>query len=407
MFTVSNALKNIRRHLRKSVLYFLICVIAVLTLQIYMAGIDRTERQLLRLSDAMPILANVASLDGTRFDGLQIPELTVDGLQGSGHVRDLRLTLLLKAGIGDYTPDAQGKFLIWGVIGANGIEALEGLEPDAVTWLPGYGADCLTGDEAVCLASSFFMAVNGYSPGDVIPLNLHYYEYGNLGTISFEPLELTEIRIVGMADLRAAKNSPDVVIPFETGRAIFQRQGIRFSAASASFYVRDALELNDFKAEMKTIGLSQASSDAAIAVLANMGAALLLHDATFISSATRLRETLSLLRGFLPVLTAVLAAIGYFVASLMIQTRREEYAVLRILGMSKRQSMYLYFAEMAALTLGGSLVGALVSAAFGIGGLRTGVWMFILFSLCFLLGSVLALLRLGRTNVMLALAQPD
>jgi ABC-type antimicrobial peptide transport system permease subunit len=91
------------------------------------------------------------------------------------------------------------------------------------------------------------------------------------------------------------------------------------------------------------------------------------------------------------VLTAVLAAIGYLVASLMIQTRREEYAVLRILGMSKWQSMYLYFTEMAALTLGGSLVGALVSTAFGIGGLRTGIRMFILFSLCFLLGSVLAL----------------
>lgn len=416
MFTFSNVIKNIRRHTRKSVLYFFICVIAVLTVQIYMAGIDRTEKQLLQLPDAMPISASVASVDGSRFEGLQILEKTVDGLQSSAHVRDLRLTVLLRGGIGNRAPGGLGSltpeeaktyYAIWAVLGANTVEAVAGFEPDAVTWLPDYGPDFLSSDKPVCLIDKNLMETHSLSLGDSVPVDLHYYRYGDHGEITYEPVELTELRIVGTVDMGGAAQR--VVVPFEYIRAVFHRQDITFTAASASFYVRDPLKLNDFKAEMKTIQLSKVdtSGNAALAVLANRGAALLVNDAIFISSATRLQESLSLLRGFLPLLAVVLAAIGYFVAYLMIQNRREENAVLRLLGMSRRESMGLYFTEMVLLTLSGSLFGLLISTAFRIGGFSAGVLGFCLLSLCFMLGSLIALLRLGRTNVMLALAQPD
>ena len=71
---ISNAFKNIGRHYRKSVLYTAICIIAVLVLQTYTAGIDRIEQQLRSLSGTIPISAQVASRDGLRFNGLQIRE---------------------------------------------------------------------------------------------------------------------------------------------------------------------------------------------------------------------------------------------------------------------------------------------------------------------------------------------
>ena len=416
MFTVSNALKNIRRHSRKSILYFLICVIAVLTLQIYMAGIDRTDKQLLQLPDAMPISASVTSLDGMRFDGLQILEKTVDGLKSSPYVKELLLTVLIRGGIGNRAPGGLGSltpeetktyYAIWAVLGANTIEAAEGFVPSDVAWLPGYGPDFLGGGEASCILDVNLMETHSLSLGDSVPVDLHYYKYGNRGEITYEPLEPVELRIVGAVDMGGSAQR--VVVPFEYIKAVFHRQDIAFTAASASFYVRDALALNDFKAEMKTLRLSKVdtSGNSALIVMANQGTALMVNDAAFISSATKLRESLSLLRGFLPLLAAVLAAIGYFVAYLMVQNRREEYAVLRLLGMSRHRCMGLYFAEMAALTLSGSLLGVLIAAAFGIGGFGSGVPVFLLFSLCFLLGGLVALLRLGRTNVMLALAQPD
>ncbi|NLA86921.1 MAG: ABC transporter permease, partial [Clostridiales bacterium] len=398
MFIITNALKNLRRHARKSVLYFLICVIAVLTLQIYMAGIDRTEKQLRQLPDAMPISASVSSLDGAKFEGLQIKEKTVDGLLQSTYVRDLRMTALISGGIGNRAPGGLGSltpeeaktyYANWAVLGANTMAAVNGFEPDAVTWLPGYGPDFVSGSEEVCVIDKNLMETHNLTLGDSVHTELHWYSYDNFGQITLKPLELAKLRIVGSVDMGGAPQR--LVVPFEYIRTVFHRKELEFTGASASFYVRDALKLNDFKAEMKTLQLFKVdtSGNAALVVLANKGTALLVNDATFISAATRLQETLALLRGFMPLLAAVLAGIGYFVAYLMIQNRREEYAVLRLLGMSRSNCMGLYLTEIAALTLGGSLFGALISAAVDIGSISSGVLAFSLLSLCFMLGSII------------------
>ncbi|MDR1299632.1 MAG: hypothetical protein LBJ84_05215 [Oscillospiraceae bacterium] len=411
MFIISNAAKNIRRYSRKSALYFLICAVAALTLEIYMAGIDRTEKQLIRLPDGIPISARVANLDGSRYAGLQILESTADGLLNSEYVRDLKLTVVMGGWIG-YAPedyiDQQTGF----IIGSNTIAAFEGLSPDDISWLPGCGPDFLNGNEAVCLADTGLMNIYGWSVGDKIPLSLYCYKYGSRGVMSYVNLETVETRVVGAADMGMATAdgvSPSVIVPFESARSIFHRCDIPFQASSASFYVRDALRLNDFKAEMKTLRLSDYPPvvDVSMMVLANQGTALMVNDSAFISAATRLRESLSTLRGFLPLLAAALAVIGYFAAYLMIQTRRGEYAVFRLLGMGKRGAMALYFTEIAALTLGGSLIGALISAAAGIGGPGVGIRVFVMFSVFFMLGGVIALWRLGRANVMLALTQSN
>jgi hypothetical protein len=410
VFAVSSALKNLRRYARRSALYALVCAAAVLTLQGYAAGIGRGAAQLAALPDAMPVSARAASLDGSRFDGLQIPETVADGLIASEHVTGLRLTVLMGGYIGASPEDYLENQLSGYVAGANGFAALEGLPPDAVEWLSGYDGTFLQGREAACIADAALMARYGWRVGDVIPLNPIRFEYLDRGGLSYHETARLDTRIVGAANLSSALASPaGIVLPFETVRALFHRLDAKFSASSASFFVRDAARLNEFKAEMKELGLKSVVTDgsAAVAVMMNAGAALMVNDAAFISAATRLREALSLLRGFLPAIALALAAIGYFAAYLMIQSRREEYAVLRLLGMSRRGCMALYFTDMAALTLGGSVLGALLSIALGIGGLGAGALVSALFSVCFTLGGVLALARLGRVNVMLALARAE
>jgi len=415
MFILPNAMKNIRRNIRKSVLYFLICVIAVMTLQVYMAGIDRTEAQLLQLPDAIPVLARIASLDASRFAGLQIQEKTVNGLLNSSYVRQLLLTVLLRGGIGHFAAEESRGQLTLNVVGVNSIAALEGLESEAITWLPGYSQDVLAGDETVCLIESNLMKTYKVELGDSIPLNLYYYRYTRYGEVTYEPLELAETRIIAVADLSAVvtdMTSPQIVVPIKSCMASFHRQDVVFNASSASFFVDNSLELNAFKAEMKTLDLEQFdpaknSSLTASKVLANQGTTLLVNDATFISAATRLQDSLSLLKGFLPMLAVVLAVIGYLVAYLMIQNRREEYAVFRLIGMSKSKSMGLYSIEIAALTLAGSLSGTVLSAATGIAGFNSGIKILFMFMLCFTLGGISAVFRLGNVNLMLAFARAD
>ncbi|MCL2125947.1 MAG: hypothetical protein FWH33_08185, partial [Oscillospiraceae bacterium] len=255
MFILSNTMRNLARHGRKSVLYCAICIAAVLAMQVYLAGIDSTEAQLRRLPEAIPISARVTNQIGSRFGGLQIHERIVDGLLASDNVKELLLATQLRAGLGEFAPEESRQRLQFNVMGANTIGALGKRVGDGAEWLSGYSPDFLLGNDAVCLADRGIMEALGLKLGDSIPLNLYYYKHSAMGSsLTFAPLELLQFRIVAVADLgivSADMAAPSLVIPIETHSDICHRQGVDFTAASASFFVRDALLLNEFKAEMK------------------------------------------------------------------------------------------------------------------------------------------------------------
>jgi hypothetical protein len=377
-------------------------------LQIYIGNIDKTEKQLKQLTQAIPVSARIANLNGEKIAALYIPEETVQGLLDSSHVEKEKLNVLLFGAVGDFPLEDWKTHLTLPVVGTNSLASLDGLDTDTVTWLPGYGPEVLADDEPVCVADTSLMEANGWSLGDSFPLNLYYYRYGRYSELFYDPLEIVDYRIVGQANLKAVAAEvlpPEIIIPFDAVRVSYHRQGIEFFADSASFTVSDPLKLNDFKAEMKALDLSPIIPAAEF--VDNKGNALLVDDTTFINAATRLQESLSLLKGFLPLLVAVLAAIGYFVSYLMIQNRRDEYAVLRLLGLGKVKSMGLYFIEIALITFGGSMIGALIATSVDIGNMMVGAMVMGIFFLCFTSGSVAALWRLGKTNVMLTLTQMD
>ncbi|MCL1835390.1 MAG: hypothetical protein FWG48_04440 [Oscillospiraceae bacterium] len=408
--------------------YFIVCVVATLTLQVYVASIDRTQQQLDNLPDAMPVFARVGSLNGQRFDMLQIDAATVDGLLASHFVRDLKLTVMLSVSFADKSLDISSfsnKELAeilpyYFATGISSTEALEGLETDDIAWLPGYGPEVFFGDENVCVLDRTASLHSGYSLGDnieyVLPTKFVFNEAGLIGDEFVEPPIM--LRVIGITDLigfqaRATDKGTvphglsTVVIPFETARTVLKNSKTNFTASSASFYVNDTHRLNEFKDEMIAMKLEESSTSDSIRIRANRGTSLRVEDASFISAATRLRESLSLLRGFLPLVVVALAVIGCLVAYLAIQSRREEYAVYRLLGLGRPECFFMYFVEIAALTLVGSFFGASISILSGIGALGVGVLVFMLFAGCFSVGSIIALLRLGRTNVMLALTQAE
>ena len=428
MFIITNAAKSVRRHPHKSLIYFTVCVVATLVLQVYLASIDRTQRQLDDLPDAMPVYARVASLNGQRFDMLQIDEITVDALLESPFVRDLKLTVMFSTYFADKLLDISGMSFrervenstTYFATGINSTEALEGFDADNVTWFPGYGPDIFTGNENVCIVDSSILASSGYFLGDnieyVMPTKFVFSKEGWVQGEFVDPLP--ELRIVGVTDLIGLQSSVSdrgatqltlstLVVPFKTARVVLESSKTEFTASSATFYVNDTHRLNEFKEEMKALKLEERNTTDTARIRANQGVSLRVEDASFISAAIRLRESLSLLRGFLPLVAVALAVVGYLVAYLAVQSRREEYAVYRLLGLGKAGGFLLFFAELAAITLAGSLLGAAASVLFGLGGLSVGLLVFLIFSACFLVGGVIALLRLGRTNVMFALTHAE
>ncbi len=410
MFLLQSAIKNSRRHWRKSILYLLICAVAVLTLQIYAGNIRQTETQLAELPNAMTITGRVTNSKGSLYSGLEIFERIVDGLIASPYVTDVRTTSVARAGIGDFPVEEWNKYLNLQVKGINTLAAVDGLSDATITWLPGYTPETVQGSEAVCLMDQVTMQENGLKLGDTIPLNLYYYVYIFWNLVTYEPLEIMDCKIVGEVDTTQVITKealPQVILPFDTMREASHRNDQYFFADSFDFTVANAFELNEFKAEMKELGMRPIDPAASSVNISNGGGALRLTDAAFISAATQLQESLALLNGFLPLLIVALAAIGYFVAYLMIQNRKEEYAVLRLLGMSKAGSTMVYLLEMLMLTVIGGVCGMVISIVTGVGSLEVGLIALGVFFGCFTAGTLIALWNLGRVNVMLALSQAD
>lgn len=407
-FSLTTALKNIKRHWRKSGLYFLVCVIIVLVLQIYMGSIEKSELQLKQLPDAIPVTGTIANANGSQIVGLRIEESVIDGLCQSSYVEHEEFTVLYQGGVGDFPLEEWRTNLVLQVMGINTLGVLDGMAGDAITWQEGYSSQCLEGKEPVCVVDKALMKEKGWNLGDSFPLNLYNYRYEDLSKLYYDPLEVKTYLIVGQADLSTVyfeTMPPSVLIPFEAARAAHHRQGVEFFGDSASFRITNLLALNTFKAEMQQLGLYEVIPNAEF--VNNKGNTLLLDDSVFISAATRLQESIALLKGFFPLIVVALDAIGYFTAYLLIQNRREEYAILRLLGLHKMGTRRLFMIELALLNLAGGLLGMFLAVAIRAGSLTTGAWVMVLFFLCFTLGSSVALWNLGRTNIMRALSQTD
>ena len=198
---------------------------------------------------------------------------------------------------------------------------------------------------------------------------------------------------------------PEAILPLDCVRDAYHSQGIDFYADSGSFVVKDPFQLNALKEEMY--------HDAAFLPVITRaeyrydGNALTIMDETFIRSAEALQGNLALLRGMLPFVAAIVIFIGYLCSYLSLQSRQEEYALMRSLGTGRGKSFFLLFGETALVAAGACLLGSFTALVF----LRTKAEVLALagalFFLAFLAGTAAALLALYRLSVMEMLAKND
>ena len=225
-----------------------------------------------------------------------------------------------------------------------------------------------------------------------------------------QPLETAVYEIAGYADLQQTKLDtfmvfPDVVLPFETVRDAFHRLEIPFFADSASFHVADSLELNEFKQEMRDLSLRGASPFTQDYSL--NGDALNLNDVVFINAATYLRRVIDVVRAFFPFVLILIVCVGYLVTLLLLQSRRNEMALLRSLGLGKWKCFRIFFTEQLILVVTGIVAGSVLSVLlqgnYGGSSVLTGC----LVGVFYMLGNSLALWKLMQVSVMEALFQAE
>lgn len=401
---------RIGRHRLKGFLTVLMDILVVVLLHTYMANIANNRQQLERLPEAIPVTAYLSNHNGSMRAQIDIKEEVVHKLENSAYVEELDLTVRLKAGIDRVEPDNWNTLDLF-LCGINRMEAAGGLEEDSVVWNAGRDASVFEGKENLCVVSKQLMEEKGWKLGEKINLCLYYYYRGGRKNqeLFMEPLEDAEYEIVGYADFLTdmqEKNGltpPDILVPFGAVRESHHRQGIRFVAHSACFTVGDSLHLNDFKQEMKDLGLRS------IAPLSTEesyeGDTLNVNDSVFISTASRLRQLIGTALAFYPVLLVLIVCAGYLVALLLLQSRRKEMALLRSIGIGRARCFFLFFREQFLLTLSGVLAGSLIAVLlhgnYGGNSAFTGCMV----GICYLLGNSFALWRLLKVGVMEALAK--
>lgn len=409
MFAIRLIARNVSRHKYKSILHILIGVLTVLILNIYAGNMDSTSEQLNKLPEVLEVPARISSLNGSMRECLAIREDRVMGVRESEYVKDPVFTVRLKFGFGAFTPEEYKDNLNHYGRGMNVLEGVSGLEMEEVTFLEGVDESVLETSQKVCLLDQTLMEEKGLHLGEDVMLTLYYYRCALEGSEVFiEPLSTDTYRIVGSMQVGEYLGEwlpPEAILPFDCVRKAYYDQGLAFFADSGSFVVKDPFQLNALKEQMyrdvrflPVITRAMPRYD---------GNALTIMDEAFIRSAQTLQGNLALLRGMLPFLAAIVTFIGYLCSYLSLQSRREEYALMRSLGTGRGRSFFLLFGETALVAATASLMGSL--AALCLFGTKAGVLALAggLFFLAFLLGTAAALLTLYRLSVMELLTRND
>lgn len=400
MFYVRTAFANIRRYRYKSLLNIFICIVAVLFLNLYTGSLQKSKEQLESLPKKIPVEATITNLQGGRASGIFIKEAYYEEVMKAKEVADPRFTISV-LGVRDTEE--------WAVQAANTWKAISGISQEMLDMKEGDVDTFFASNARECLVSNRLMEQHGLTAGQEITLDLQYYELVDHQEIYAQPLETVTYKIAGTIkeeEGQAAEGAvlPDVIVPIETIRESYHNQDVKFFVDSGVFYVKNPLRLNDFKKEMEEVGFMEVISQADPAL---EGHALVVRDETFIRTSGSMGEGYRVMRNFLPVICIVLASAGFITSYLLTNGRRQEYATMRSMGVSRRACMFIYLLEHGAAEILGGMTGTALAAWI----VKVDIsWLVIDFGgflICFLAGTFTAIMMLGKVSVMEVLAKAD
>lgn len=398
---------KIGRHKVKGLLTILMDMLVVFLLHAYLSNIANNEKQLAMLPEAIPVNAYITTADGSRQAGIFIRDKLVQGLLDSAYVDQLHMDVRLKAGIDRVIP-GQWHTLNLYLEGVNCIETLGSIKESDVVWNTEEDASFLQGTEEKCIVSKKLFDRKGWKLGDKVTLCQWYYyrEDERYPQLFANPLQTADYEIAGYVDMTGKWDErfvvpPDVIVPFHAVRNAYAKEGVPFFASSASFVLSDALCMNEFKQEMKELGFRSVAPT--VPDYSLNGVALSVNDAAFISTAEHLRQVIDTVRAFFPFLLALIVGVGYLITLLLLQSRKEEMALLRSIGLNRRKCFRIFFVDQLTLVVtgvvAGSVLAVLVQGNYGGSSALAGV----LVGICYLAGNSLALWKLLNVSVMEAL----
>lgn len=393
---------NIRRHRARSILNAVISMMTVVVLVFYFGTLQSTRQQFEELPEAIPVRGTFMNATGKLKNGLLVRPQVLDMVYGSPYLWKIQETAEL---VGHIVAGGSGEDTEAQVVGVNCPELVQEYSEEEINWAKGWNWDRFLGSEHVCITGKTFLEMQGADTGGSISLSLEHYQPADIG-VGLKRLALgcEDAEIVGTLDDTAGAATPGIILPLDAVKQLYQENGETYFASSLSFTVKDPMNLNALKQDLKEEGLSSVVPELTDTY---MGSAVQIEDDVFIQAAIGMEKNISLLEAFLPFLLLIVILAGYLVPHLLLQGRRSEYAIMRALGTGRKRCTVIFFAEHILLAMAGGAAGAAIGIVFGTAGAVTAAMVWILFLIFYTLGAAAAMWMFGKMSIAAVLSHRD
>ena len=407
MFLISEIINHVRRNKGRS---FLVCGVAALLIScitLYSGNILNNETMLQNLSQAIPVTMQVVGRSGTEQIGLEIDTKHLDALLSSD-IKNPLYTALAGGNIEKENQIGAIKSCDTQIIGVNKIAALSSsVTKEQVSFIDGWDEDAFADTKSVCIVSEAYAARHHVSLGDTLNFPLYVLSY-NSDEITFHFVEVEEasLQVVGTYELgeTITAEANNMVVPVNWLRPFIENQDIDFNYSSFQCTVRDPLQLNKFKADMREKHFKEVNSDSPEE---RIGDALQINDKLFIQAADGIQQNLDIFRWFQVPFYALVVIIIIFVLFLILRSSRTDMAIAISLGRTKGMCAVRYFCEnILLMLLGGIIVLPMLIGVTGIG-LWEIITIYMMFLICACIGIFIALYLLLRFDTLAMLTKID
>lgn len=241
---------------------------------------------------------------------------------------------------------------------------------DNIVWAEGYDESVFTSSEWVCVA----------------PANA-WLEPGQQWDCWIEDQHVT-LTIAGVYGSKYVSRNSGMVYycPIDMMKAIHEHLGTEFTYSGMEMELQDLKHLDTFKKQMKEQGMSVGN------------ARMVINDSQFQNVTSQLKRQVRLLESLLPILLALIAAIGCGLSFLLLRGRRRETAILRSLGMKRAGVFGILVAENTLQTLVGLIVAGF-AGWYLLGTEALQLQHLTALFLCYLLGGAVAVWKISDINV--------
>lgn len=363
---------------RRYVASILLVTVAAVSAFAAMVLQNLTIRQENALSNTVAnttISCTVTNSKGTDSGNLQMPSSFVEMLEGKRRFQDCYLDDYVKnvRAKAETTLTKPKETVLRRILSIDSDPALSKAEGVGVRFFDGYDEELLKGQEQICLVPSNMLTENGYI------------------TITDDSGESMRLKVIG-----TITNGPKNAIYCPFFMSTTEGGSVAFLTDSCSFDIRNNQNLDESKEYIYEWFIKPSINNQ----IDGSSFGVLVHDETYRENISEIHANLSMLRLFLPILIVICGFIGFFASFLATRGRIKEFAVMRCIGMTKSKIFGLVMTELSILALTGLVLGIiggiLLEKKIQIGALFNAALM----TAVFLLGSVIAVIRIIGINVM-------